>query len=192
MSGTLSNRERRIRNVVDAYLGLLDKLATVIWGVALLLCGALVLVVSIQVFARYVLQSTPAWGGELSRYLAIWFTLLMAGVLVRTDEHLQVELVFQRLPYKVQIAVRSVQLLMIAAVGFIVFNWGWIYALDSGFRSTAPAMGFPMFYMYMVFPISGLLILLFSVGKLAEILTYPETLKEDYESRFEIAEEDER
>lgn len=189
MSGLLSLRQSRIRSVVDAYLALLDKLATVIWGIALLLCGLLVVVVSMQVFARYVLQSTPAWGGELSRYIAIWFTLLMAGVLVRTDEHLQVELIFQRLPYKIQIAVRSIQLLMIAVVGFIVFNWGWIYALDSGFRSTAPAMGFHMFYMYMVFPISGLLILLFSVGKLAEILTYPETVREDYEKRFEVAEE---
>ena len=49
----------------------------------------LILVVSIQVFCRYVLQDSLAWTEELARYLVIWSVLFVCSFAMRTDSHLE-------------------------------------------------------------------------------------------------------
>jgi TRAP-type C4-dicarboxylate transport system permease small subunit len=53
-------------------------------------------------------------------------------------------------------------------------------------------MGFDMFWAYLVFPISGVLIILYALRKLIEINYYPDTLDRDYSRRFQAYEEEQR
>ena len=52
----------------------------------------LILVVSIQVFCRYVLQDSLAWTEELARYLVIWSVLFGCSFTMRTDSHLELSI----------------------------------------------------------------------------------------------------
>ena len=52
----------------------------------------LILVVSIQVFCRYVLQDSLAWTEELARYLIIWSVLFGCSFAMRTDSHLELSI----------------------------------------------------------------------------------------------------
>ena len=52
----------------------------------------LILVVSIQVFCRYVLQDSLAWTEELARYLVIWSVLFGCSFAMRTDSHLELSI----------------------------------------------------------------------------------------------------
>ena len=45
-----------------------------------LLIGVITVLVSVQVFARYVLNDTPPWSEELCRYLFVWASFLGACV----------------------------------------------------------------------------------------------------------------
>ena len=56
---------RRIEAVLDAIL------------IAALL--AMVVSISIQVFGRYVLRSSPGWTAETARFLMIWITMLASA-----------------------------------------------------------------------------------------------------------------
>jgi len=63
-----------------------------------LLVGAITCLVSLQVFARYVLNDTPPWSEELCRYLFVWASFLGACVAMRRAAHLGVDSLVVRLP----------------------------------------------------------------------------------------------
>ncbi|XVH33402.1 TRAP transporter small permease (plasmid) [Haloferacaceae archaeon DSL9] len=187
-----TNPDTTVERGIQLYFKATEKLASVIWNVCIVAGAILVIVITGQVITRYIFGFVPAWGGELSRYLMIWIALLLAGVLIRDDNHLQVEFVFQYLPLTIRRIVRSVELLVIMWIGLFFLSQGSYYALTSGFYSTAPAMRFEMFWAYLIFPISGLMIILYSVRKLIEINYYPNTLDQDYSRRFQAYQEERR
>ncbi len=49
----------------------------------------LVIIVSIQVFCRYVLQNSLDWTEELARYLSIWSVMFGCSYAMKTDSHLE-------------------------------------------------------------------------------------------------------
>ena len=63
-----------------------------------LLIGAITVLVSVQVFARYVLNNTPPWSEELCRYLFVWASFLGACVAMRRAAPLGVDSLVVRLP----------------------------------------------------------------------------------------------
>lgn len=191
IDGRLTGRfgSKRVNELVDRYLSLAELVASFLWNLCIGLGVVLVAIIAMQVFTRYVLGWVPLWGGELSRYLAIWIALLLTPVFVWQDRHLQVEIVFQKLSRRTQRLVRSGQLLVILAVGFMIADWGLVYAVESGFGQQSPSMDFQLFWVYLGLPISGILIILFTAAKLIEIHRHPETLEEDYRSRFRLEEE---
>ncbi len=52
--------------------------------------GLMVVIISVQVFQRYVLQSSLDWSEELSRYLFIWAVYVGCSFATREDRHLEV------------------------------------------------------------------------------------------------------
>src|SRR6185295_14528954 len=62
-----------------------------------LLIGAMTVLVTIQVFARYVLNDTPPWSEELCRYLFVWASFLGACLAMRRAAHLGVDSLVARL-----------------------------------------------------------------------------------------------
>lgn len=184
----LAEPDNAIQRVLRLYFVITDKIESIIWKACIIAGVVLVIVITAQVVTRYVFGFVPAWGNELGRYLMIWITLLLAGVLVKNDQHLQVEFIFQYLPLTVRRIIRSIELLIIAWIGLFFLFQGWYYAVTSGFQSTAPAMGFNMFWAYVFFPIAGVVIILSSVRKLIEINYDPEALERDYQRRFEAYE----
>lgn len=53
----------------------------------------LVVIVSVQVFCRYVLQNSLDWTEELARYLLIWSVLFGCSYAMREDAHLEMSIV---------------------------------------------------------------------------------------------------
>lgn len=177
---------------IELYLRVADRVASAIWLGTIAMATVLILIVVAQVGTRYILGYITTWGNEFARYLMIWFAMLLAGVLVYEDNHLQVELLFQKGSARIKRIVRSVQLLIIAGFGFMIMDYGTIWASTSGFYSTTPALEsvtpfvFYMTYVYAVIPISGLLIVFFAIAKLLEINYYPQTIEKDYAARFDV------
>lgn len=127
---------------------------TLTWG---LLAGIVVLVV-LQVIARYLLRISLPWPEELARFLLIWLTF--AGAVVGTwhRAHFRVDVVTQRLP---PAAARALGLVMdvLVCLALGVFVWqGLELARLTGFmRSTS--MEISMTWVYGVLPAGGLCML---------------------------------
>lgn len=176
--------------ILDWYIATSERAAEAIWNLCILIAAVLVTIVAAQVFTRYALGFVPLWGGELARYLGIWLSLLLMGALVRLDRHLQIEVVFHRFSIRTRRIIRSFQLGLIIILGWLMFEWGLVYALRSGTGQQSPSLGFEMFWAYLILPIGGVLLMYFASAKLLQINYRPQTLDEDYAARFRVEDDD--
>lgn len=134
---------------------------------ALTLLGlvAMVLVVSWQVFARFVLGFTPGWASELALLLLCWLAFLGIAKGIREHSHIAVGFVVDRLPRPVRgVAIRIAPALMAAFGCYLIVQGGEFTRLMM--YSTLPGTGLPTSVQYAAMPVAGVLIAVYSVLQL--------------------------
>ena len=164
--------------VARKYIALMDFVARILWGIAIAIFVILSLILVGSVLSRQFLGYVPAWNGEIQRYLAIWMTLLVAGALVNSDNHLSVRFAFKYMPSRLVTVTRLLQLSIISLIGIVLINWGTHYVLDSGTASVSPSMGFRMGWVYLILPITGWFFVLFSISRGLKICRSEEEVAE--------------
>lgn len=167
---------------VAAYLLVTNTLTAVIWNICLVLTGLLVIIVVIRVATRYLFGFVFLWSGELSGYLFVWISLLLLGVLVREESHLAVRLGYNKLSHRNRQRTRIGHLLFIIWFGTEFAYSGYIYAIEYGFFSRSSSMDFQLFWVYLILPIAGALLVLFAFTRIFEILNWAS--KSDHPTRY--------
>jgi TRAP-type transport system small permease protein len=119
--------------------------------------AALVVVVSWQVFGRYVLQASPSWAPELALTLLAWLGFLGIAIGVREHTHIGVTFVTDRMPRRVQAGV-----LRLAPVVFLVFAvylviQGWAFT-QQAMGTVLPSTGLPSAVRFAAMPVTGVLV----------------------------------
>lgn len=125
------------------------------------LCGALVLLVSANVFARYVLETGWLWAEEASRLIFVWMVFLGAYVALRRRQHMAIDFVAARLPARGRAALATATRLSVLLF-LVVLVWSGTglvrTTLDLG--RTTPILGISAAWGYLAVPVAGLLMLL--------------------------------
>jgi len=137
---------------------------TALW----LSAGGLVLMTAIigwQVFGRYVLNDTPNWSERLSLFLMTWYILLAAAVGVRERFHIGLVFFKEALPGPAALLVDMLVHLLVAAFGAAMIWYGAEMAAST-WSHVIPTLGLPVGLGYLPFPLSGTLIVLFSLEHL--------------------------
>lgn len=118
-----------------------------------------------QILARYIPVLPGSFTDELARYLLIWVGVLGAAYASGQHMHLALDL----LPEKLKGAAKSRLYILI---NFLVGTFALLVMVIGGIRlmyitlyleQTSAALGIPLGYVYMVLPLSGLLIIYYSV-----------------------------
>lgn len=99
-------------------------------------------VVLFGVVARYVFNASPIWTEELARYALIWAVLLAGAAALRRGEHMQIEIVLERLPAGAARAADLLRRLVILAVLAFMTVMGTYYA-QKVWGMTTLAMNIP-------------------------------------------------
>ncbi|HUV08696.1 MAG TPA: TRAP transporter small permease [Spirochaetia bacterium] len=86
----------------EAIRRLLHTIERVEMALAKLFLVVMIVVVGMQVFFRYVVNRPLAWPEELSGFLLIWLTFLVADILVKRKGHVEVEYFFNKMSPKAQ------------------------------------------------------------------------------------------
>jgi TRAP-type C4-dicarboxylate transport system permease small subunit len=137
-----------------------------------LIMAASVLNVLWQVFTRFVLKDPSSFTEELARYLLIWVGLLGAAYASGRKMHLAIPVVLEGLKGKSRLGAE----LMIQAC---IFGFALLVMVVGGFRLAAitfhlnqisAALRLPLGYVYLVIPLSGLLIMFYAAAAAAETL----------------------
>ena len=132
----------------------------------------LVLDVLWQVFSRYVLSSPSSFTDELAGYLLIWVSLLGAAYVTGRKEHLAIDIMLRKSKparqKKIMLAIETIILLFAATV--MVIGGVWLMYTRFVLEVKSAALQLPLGFVYIVLPLSGLIICYYSIYHIVEII----------------------
>lgn len=116
--------------------------------------AAMVVIIGMQVFNRYVLGSSLVWSEELGRYLFIWSVWVGCGYAMRENRHLQVTALAQFVgPRAKKVLDAFAQLATIVFCGFAIV-WGvQMIAFLTRTGQQAPALEIPIYWVFLALPV---------------------------------------
>lgn len=132
---------------------------------SVLVMVALVVCVVWQVFSRYVLNQPSTLTDELARFLMIWVGLLGASYTVGAQRHLSIDFLAMLLPeQKKPLLSMVVNTLILLFAGLVIVSGGLkLIEKTLATGQLSAAMQIPMGYVYIVLPLSGAIMMLYSL-----------------------------
>ncbi len=114
-----------------------------------------------NVVARYGFNSPIPWADEFSRYAFIWLVFMGAVICTKHKKHICIDAVVAFLPRRTQLFLHLLADVASLALMLIMIHYGWILA--SSATQPTSTLDVPTYFVYMVVPLSALLILLHSL-----------------------------
>ncbi|RIV85814.1 TRAP transporter small permease [Aurantiacibacter zhengii] len=145
--------------------GLADRAAD--WLAKLGAAGLLAMtaVVGWQVFGRYVLDSSPSWSEQTAMLLMIWYVFLAAAAGVWERFHIRIELLEQVMSPAHRRLLRIVIHVLIFFFGLVFCFYGTLLVWDVR-EHVIPSLGISRGWAYAVIPFAGLVMAIFSLGRI--------------------------
>jgi TRAP-type C4-dicarboxylate transport system permease small subunit len=163
----------------------MQKLTTIIskiLGVILtILMAVMVLDVTWQVLTRFILKNPSSFTEELAGFLLIWIGLLGASYAYYTKAHLGIDVLTYKLTGLKKQFVEIMVNMIVLGFAFFVMVIGGLRLVNLTFtlNQISPALEIDMGYIYLVIPITGILIIYFAIYFIVEaIQTKPSELVE--------------
>ncbi len=116
------------------------------------LLAVLVVVTSLQVFTRYVLNAPFSWTEEAARMLFTWIIFVGAALITKRGSHISIDILVKVLPPGPRRWLLVVSQLVTLAVVTILAVKGFQLLQITG-TSESPALGIRWAYVYAAFPI---------------------------------------
>jgi TRAP-type C4-dicarboxylate transport system permease small subunit len=149
----------------------LSWLERIINGVSSLLLVLVTVVLAIQVFARYVLNSSTVWSEELARYSIVWLTLLTLGVVIRRAEDIRVDFIDHYLTTRLLRVGLAVFLKLLEISFMVVLVVSAVRLLPAAHSQMITGLQVPLSYVVWSFVIGPALTLPFLIERIFDIVT---------------------
>ena len=121
---------------------------------------ALVGVILIGAFCRYTQIAILNWPDALTRYLMVWIVFIGSGSAASNNTHFRIEIAFSLLRPMAQIALIVFKAAMVTCLyAFILYISINLTQKMMMMRQVSPAMGIPMWMMYLAVPVGCALML---------------------------------
>ncbi|MBO9495126.1 TRAP transporter small permease [Thalassotalea sp. G20_0] len=141
-------------------------------GLVILLSCALVACVVWQVLSRYLLGDPSTITDELARYLFMWTGLIGAAYTSGQKKHLAIDLLTMNLTGTrkriSQLFIEATTILFASIV--MIYGGGKLFLKILAMGQVSPALGMPMGLIYLALPVSGALILFYSLLSIIDLL----------------------
>lgn len=154
---------------MDSFKSFSDKINEAVKYIGFVLLAVMSVIIIIQVFSRYILGSSLSWSEESARYLFIWVVMLGASMGVKEGFHVSVTLFKEKLPVKMQHLLDILYTVILGIMAAAMMVFGWELARSVAIQ-LSPAIRLSMFWVYLSIPVSGLLIMIHLISRIAEII----------------------
>lgn len=146
-------------------ISLTQKITKLLEITLIVLMSTIVIDVTWQVFTRFILQDPSSFTEELAGFLLIWIGLLGSSYAIYTKAHLGIDILARKLQGSarkmLEVIIYTIVLLFSL---FILVIGGWnLVNITFTLNQISPAMGLPMGYVYLVLPLTGVLIIYYSI-----------------------------
>lgn len=134
------------------------------WTVVILL-SIMLLSVLWGVLTRYIFADQSPWTDELARFMLIWVSILGAAYVSGKNAHIAIDLLPATFPEKKKLLLDIVTSVIISIFVFVIFLIGGLRYIYISFKlgQTSAALEVPMGYVYLVLPLSGIIIIYFKI-----------------------------
>lgn len=147
-----------VRNFIDKSLE---------W-ILVFLMSILVVDVLWQVISRYIMNSPSSFTDELAGFLLIWVGLLGAAYVAGKREHLAIDLLIQKSSplrkFKLEMIISAI--IVVFAITVMIIGGSWLVYTRFYLSVKSAALGMPLGIVYLVLPLSGVLIAYFDVDNM--------------------------
>ncbi|MEL6390933.1 MAG: TRAP transporter small permease, partial [Bacteroidota bacterium] len=118
------------------------------------------------IVSRILLGQSSTFTEELARFSLIWITVLGITYLTAKDEHLAIDFFVSKLPDRLRHRRSRVIHGIVGLFALIVLIIGGSNLVYITYRlgQTSPALQLPLYFVYIIVPISGLMTLYFSIS----------------------------
>ena len=128
----------------------------------LTLIGVMTLVILYQVFMRYVLNDPPTWSEEMSRFMMVWMTFLVAPIAYRRGMNVAIETLSRFLVGRPRAAL---QLVLNALILYFMIEYAQegMGLAERGLKAKAFTIDVKLFWFYLIVPTGFFLLAVVSV-----------------------------
>lgn len=139
-----------MRKKIDRILGI----------ILVVIMGIMVVNVLWQVISRFIVGSPSSFTDELARYLMIWIGVLGAAFVSGKKRHVAIELLPSRAGKRTQRRLRMLVAALVFAFALLAMVLGGsrLVYISYLLGQKSPALQIPLALVYMIIPLSGLLI----------------------------------
>ena len=131
-------------------------------GLGLLIMTA---IIAVQVFARYVLNDSPAWAEQAALLLMIWYVFIAAAAGVREGFHIRIAIFADNLPPRVHHLVMVTAHVVVVVFGISMAIFG-VELAQATWQHVIPTLGISRGYAYVPIALSGVMITGFAIEQL--------------------------
>ena len=151
-----------------------QKLDKLLGGTLVILLACMVLAVLWQIFSRYILNSPNSYTEELSRYLFIWIGILGAAYASGQQDHLSIDILPQKLnaPNRKKLRIGINFLIILFSLVVLVIGGGNLVYVNYELGQFSAALNLPLSFVYLVIPISGVLVVGYKVNEIINSKKY--------------------
>lgn len=149
-----------------------EKIDRLLERFVVVIMATLVINVLWQVISRYILSSPSSFTDELAGFLLIWVGLFGATYVAGKNEHLAIDLLVQRSgPARRRFLEIFISACIVIFSFFVLVLGGtWLVYTRFALEVKSAALEIPLGYVYIVLPISGLLIIYFTIDNTNQFL----------------------
>ena len=149
--------------------------------ILIILMAVIVLDVLWQVFTRFILRDPSSYTEELAGFLLIWIGLLGAAYALYTKAHLGIDILTSKLQgAKLHTAQVVIYVIVFLFALFVLLIGGMrLVNMTLTLNQISPALGIHMGYVYLVLPLSGILMMFYSVVFIFQLWKNPADLKKE-------------
>jgi TRAP-type C4-dicarboxylate transport system permease small subunit len=131
------------------------------------LLSAMSLIIGVQIFMRYIVQSSLAWSEELARYLFIWVSYIGVSYAVKKHAHIRIEAAVLLMPKRIHKYIYILSNIVFLVFAVMVVKEGFVLSMKIfKFGQSSPAMGIPMGYIYLAPTVGFFLVFIRLVQKI--------------------------
>lgn len=155
------------------------KIDKVLKWVLVFIMAAMTLNVLWQVFTRFILQNPSSFTEELARYMLIWIGILGASYVAGQKMHLAIDLLSTKLTglKKSNLEIFIQSMIFLFSLFVMVVGGLRLVNITLTLNQISAALQIPLGYVYSVIPISGVLMMFYSLTFIIEELSNRKTGK---------------
>ena len=136
---------------------------TVIKIACILLFGFMVIIGTYQILVRYIFNNPSTISEELLTYSFTWMSLFAAAYVFGKREHMRMGFLADKLNKKKLTILNAIIEIITIAFALIVMVYGGVSITSLSMTQKTASLGIPMGYIYIVLPITGIIITLYGI-----------------------------